>query len=144
MKAKRIFKFYPRHFIVAIGVLFVLTIMKAENESNHISLSDTDDFVLRELNEFTPDKAEITFLFFYHKDSELCRKMRYNIEQLNRENIQGINFYAVDSDQFADYYYKYNVSGIPNIIVLKKEREIKRIMGIVSTDNLKKIIDRHT
>lgn len=144
MKDKKIFKFYPKHFIVAIGVLFVLTIITAEKRWNQIPMSDTDDPLLIELNESKPEKEGTTFLFFYRKDSDLCRKMRFNIEQMDMDKTQGINFYAVDADEFTEYYYKYNVSGIPNIIIVHGEKEIKRIMGIVSTDNLKKIVNRYT
>jgi thiol:disulfide interchange protein len=68
--------------------------------------------------------------------------MRYNIEQLDAKNLQGVNFYAMDIEENIEYFYKYNVSGIPNLLIFNGNTEAKRVMGIVSTGNLEKIVER--
>lgn len=136
------FYFRPWHFILAIVIFFVLTGVIAEKKVNHIPLLEEGNSILTELHEVNLDKESINFLFFYRKDSELCRKMRYNIEQLDAESLHGINFYAMDIEENSEYYYKYNISGIPNLLILNGDVETKRVMGIVSTDNLEKIVNR--
>jgi len=67
-------------------------------------------------------------------------KMRFNIEQFI-ENEQGMaSFYAIDVSKNPKAFYDHNVSGIPNILVFKGNKEIKRIMGVVSYENLKRIV----
>ncbi|SCD21151.1 TRX family [Proteiniphilum saccharofermentans] len=136
------FYFRPWHFLLAIVIFVVLTGIVAQKKVKDIPLSEKDNSILTELHEINLDKKGITFLFFYRKDSELCQKMRYNIEQLDAENLHGIHFYAMDIEENAEYYYKYNISGIPNLLIFNGDIEIKRVMGVVSTNNLEKIVNR--
>ncbi|WP_298650521.1 thioredoxin family protein [uncultured Proteiniphilum sp.] len=142
MSNKHFFYFRPRHFVLAIAIFCVLTIIIAGKKVNNIPLAEKGNYILTEVNEINLDKEGITFLFFYRKDSELCQKMRYNIEQLDAENLHGIHFYAMDIEENTEYYYKYNISGIPNLLIFNGEVEKKRVMGIVSTNNLEKIVNR--
>lgn len=142
MSNKHSFYFRPWHFLLAITIFFILTGIIAEKKVNDIPLSEKGNSILTELDEIDLDKEGITFLFFYRKDSELCRKMRYNIEQLDTENLHGINFYAMDIEENTEYYYKYNISGIPNLLIFKGDTETKRVMGIVSANNLEKIVNK--
>lgn len=136
------FYFRPRHFLLAIAIFCVLTGIIAEKKVQQIPLSEGAGSVLTELHEIDLDKEGITFIFFYRKDSELCRKMRYNIEQLDAESLHDINFYAMDIEENTEYFYKYNISGIPNLLIFNGDVETKRVMGVVSTGNLEKIVNR--
>ena len=109
---------------------------------DNIPLSEKTNSILTEVDEIDLDKEGMTFLFFYRKDSELCQKMRYNIEQLDAENLYGINFYAMDIEENPEYYYKYNISGIPNLLIFNGDVEAKRVMGVVSINNLGKIVNK--
>lgn len=136
------FYFRPWHFLLAIVIFVVLTGIVAQKKVKDIPLSEKDNSILTELHEINLDKKGITFLFFYRKDSELCQKMRYNIEQLDAENLYGINFYAMDIEENPEYYYKYNISGIPNLLIFNGDVEAKRVMGVVSINNLGKIVNK--
>ncbi|SFS84170.1 Thioredoxin [Porphyromonadaceae bacterium NLAE-zl-C104] len=136
------FYFRPWHFLLAIVIFVVLTGIVAQKKVKDIPLSEKDNSILTELHEINLDKKGITFLFFYRKDSELCQKMRYNIEQLDAENLYGINFYAMDIEENPEYYYKYNISGIPNLLIFNGDVEAKRVMGVVSVNNLGKIVNK--
>ena len=100
---KQSFKLSPWHFLLAIVIFFILTGFIAEKIVKDIPISEKGNSILTELHEIDLDKEDITFLFFYRKDSELCRKMRYNIKQLDANNLHGINFYAMDIEESTDY-----------------------------------------
>ncbi len=142
MGNQQTFYLKPWHFLSAI-LLFTLVmgVLTGKNVRN-IPLLVEGDSLLTELNEIDFDKEGTTFLYFYRKDSQLCQKMRYNIEQLDAKNLQGVHFYAMDIEENMDYFYKYNISGIPNLLIFNGDTEAKRVMGIVSTGNLEKIVDR--
>ena len=142
MGNQQTFYLKPWHFLSAI-LLFTLVmgVLTGKNVRN-IPLLVEGDSLLTELNEIDFDKEGTTFLYFYRKDSELCQKMRYNIEQLDAKNLQGVNFYAMDIEENIEYFYKYNISGIPNLLIFNGNTEAKRVMGIVSTGNLEKIVER--
>lgn len=136
------FYFKPWHFILSILLFTILAGIIAGKKINSIPSLEKENSVLTELHEINLDKEGTTFLYFYRRDSELCQKMRYNIEQLDMENLHGIQFYAMDVETHDEYYYKYNVSGIPNILIFNGNSEAQRVMGIVSTNNLEKIVKR--
>lgn len=130
------------HFLSAILLFTLLMGILTGKDVRNIPLLMEEDSLLTELNEIDFDKEGTTFLYFYRKDSQLCQKMRYNIEQLDAKNLQGVNFYAMDIEENIEYFYKYNVSGIPNLLIFNGNTEAKRVMGIVSTGNLEKIVER--
>ncbi|MDY9917708.1 MAG: thioredoxin family protein [Proteiniphilum sp.] len=136
------FYFKPWYFVLAIAVFCILTEIIAGKKMDNIPLSEKTNSILTEVDEIDLDKEGMTFLFFYRKDSELCQKMRYNIEQLDAENLYGINFYAMDIEENPEYYYKYNISGIPNLLIFNGDVEAKRVMGVVSINNLGKIVNK--
>lgn len=142
MSNKHFFYFKPQHFVLATVIFCILTGIIAGKKVNNIPLAEKESSILTEVDEVNLDKEGITFLFFYRKDSELCRKMRYNIEQLDAENLHGIHFYAMDIEENTEYYYKYNISGIPNLLIFNGDAETKRVMGIVSTNNLERIVNK--
>ena len=142
MGNQQTFYLKPWHFLSAILLFTLLMGILTGKDVRNIPLLMEEDSLLTELNEIDFDKEGTTFLYFYRKDSELCQKMRYNIEQLDAKNLQGVNFYAMDIEENMDYFYKYNISGIPNLLIFNGDTEAKRVMGIVSTGNLEKIVDR--
>ena len=130
------------HFLSAILLFTLLMGILTGKDVRNIPLLMEEDSLLTELNEIDFDKEGTTFLYFYRKDSELCQKMRYNIEQLDAKNLQGVHLYAMDIEENIEYFYKYNISGIPNLLIFNGNTEAKRVMGIVSTGNLEKIVER--
>ena len=142
MGNQQTFYLKPWHFLSAILLFTLLMGILTGKDVRNIPLLMEEDSLLTELNEIDFDKEGTTFLYFYRKDSQLCQKMRYNIEQLDAKNLQGVHFYAMDIEENMDYFYKYNISGIPNLLIFNGDTEAKRVMGIVSTGNLEKIVER--
>ncbi|MEA4917561.1 thioredoxin family protein [Proteiniphilum sp.] len=142
MDGNHFFYFKPWHFLSGIIVFYILTRVVAGINVHYIPESDELPSILMEVDKINLNKEGKTFLFFYRKDSGLCRKMRYNIEQLNVEHLQGIHFYAIDIEENSEYYYKYNISGIPNLLIFNGDIEANRVMGVVSTNNLEKIVNK--
>jgi Thioredoxin domain-containing protein len=144
MGNKNSFYFRPRHFLSAIVVFYILTRVIAGIHVTHEPISETKASTLTELTEVNLQKEGIRLIFFYRNDSGLCGKMRYNIEQLAGKIPDDVGIYAMDIEEHPEYYYKYNVSGVPNIVIFKGDKEIKRVMGVVSTANLERIVKKIT
>lgn len=85
---------------------------------------------------------DISFVLFYNNSSNICQKMEYNVNQLAQKEKQGIKFYKINVDKHPREALKYNISGVPNILILKNNQEVDRIMGIASVSNLEMIYNR--
>jgi hypothetical protein len=76
---------------------------------------------------------------FFHDNSQLCNKMRYNLEQSAAPDM---HYFTADVAAHPHYIDEYRLSGTPIILIFKEEKEILRIMGVVSQSNLKKIYEK--
>ena len=137
----RVFKLEPWHFVIAIVIFYILTVVVADIKLKQMPLASVNTHLI-ELEEIEFYNEELNFVFFYDGSSELCEKMRFNIEKLIENDQEPLYFYAIDVSKNPGPFYEYNVSGIPNILILRGNLEIKRIMGMVSYENLTSIVQR--
>ena len=66
-----------------------------------------------------------------------CRQLAPIIEELSKE-IKDINFYEIDADESPDIASQYDVMGIPTLILFNNGKEIRRIVGLRSKEEIKK------
>ncbi len=66
-----------------------------------------------------------------------CRQLAPIIEDISKE-IKDINFYEIDADESSDIASQYEVMGIPTLILFNNGKEVKRIVGLRSKEDLKK------
>jgi thioredoxin-related protein len=81
----------------------------------------------------------ITAIYFYARwmDASMYKKC---ITMINKvEVLYNIKFYAINTDDFKNLCKIYNVTSIPTIVILKKEKEISRINGLALTGAFKKV-----
>lgn len=134
------FRFKARHFLAAIAVFCAVTGIVAGWQLKDVRPPDAANSIMTELLADEPEWDEgVTMLFFYHRDSDVCRMMRCNVERLSRHNVR---LYAVDVVENSECFYKYNVSGVPCLLIFDGFIETGRVMGVVSTANLERITDR--
>ncbi|SFK82737.1 thioredoxin family protein [Proteiniphilum acetatigenes] len=139
--SKHVFKLDPWHFVIAIAIFYILTTVVAEVKVKQMPLASVNTNLI-ELEEIELNNEELYFVFFHDSNSELCEKVRFNIEKLIESNQEPLSFYAIDVSKNPGSFYEYNVSGVPNILVFKGNKEIKRIMGVISYENLTSIVQR--
>lgn len=127
------------HFVIAIGLFYILTVIVADIQLKHLPMA-AEGTRLNHVEKMEFEAGKLIFLFFYDSQSELSQKMRYNVEKLLEEDLEHDLFYAVDVQKHPQLYYEHNVSGVPNILVFKEDKEIRRVMGLVSYKNLSTIV----
>ena len=66
-----------------------------------------------------------------------CKQLAPILEEVSNE-IKDINFYKLDVDKNADIAQEYEIRGIPTLILFQDGKEIKRITGVNSKEDLKK------
>ena len=137
----RVFKLEPWYFIIAIVVFYILTVIVADVKLKQMPMASVNTSLI-ELEEIEFNDEELYFVFFHDSSSELCEKVRFNIERLIESNQEPVCFYAIDVSKNPGPFYEYNVSGVPSILVFKGNKEIKRIMGVVPYENLANIFQR--
>ena len=132
----------PFHFILMfIGLTIVVWVISDNNRSlltTEGKLTDID-------NIFFQDSLvlwDYSLVLFYVDSSDVCRKMEENLIRLKNETGY-THIHKINADLYPDLVHKYNISGVPNILLLKKGVDHGRIMGVVSFSNIKMIYNRH-
>lgn len=125
------------HFVVTIIAFSLVTQIVSHKKINDISESDNHEL-------FFPFEGELpdngySYLFFYDDDCRLCKKMRHNLEQLYDTDNEDVYYFEVNVADYPEYYTGFRISGIPTVLVCNGYKEMMRIMGVISLDNLKRI-----
>ena len=136
------FRFKTWHFVLLFVLFFILINIMGLISINGNSYSIENEIVqieeIYDLSEIE-NSTEIVSIIFYKEDSNICGKMMHNINQLTSKNSK---FYRSEVNKNRELYNKYNISGVPCTLILKKGEEISRIMGLVPTSNLEIIYSR--
>lgn len=133
------------HFVVTIILFIVLVNVTEHHTYSKIPNLDEADIYVEELDSINSSgmlTSPVSFVLFYEEDFKWCDIMVYNLNSLAKAKFSEANFYKVNLSEHPEYILGYNISGTPNILVFKNDVEIKRIMGVVSTPNLKRIYHR--
>lgn len=127
----------PGYFAVLLVVFFLFTALLSSvqlrnmPESSHSGTFYSFDGEL-------PEEG-YSLVFFYEDSCKLCNKMRYNLEQTLFPEYRGIRCYEVDITNCPDYFFGYNISGVPSVLLFEGDKEITRVTGLVGENNLKRI-----
>lgn len=80
----------------------------------------------------------IVALYFYASWMPYHNKMLTMLDKMENKH-KNISFYSIDVDYFKNLCKRFNVTSIPEIIILIDGKEIKRINGLVLTSALSKV-----
>jgi thioredoxin-like negative regulator of GroEL len=68
-----------------------------------------------------------------------CKKVRPIVEELNRESAD-TRFQAIDADSEIDLVKSFEVRSVPTFIVLEDGKEIKRVSGAQTKEQLQELM----
>lgn len=82
---------------------------------------------------------KITLVDFFGTWCPPCKALNPVLEEFAEEN-NDIKVVKVDVDKNNDLALKYNISGIPALLVFKDGKVINRAQGLVSKEHLQKLV----
>jgi len=71
-----------------------------------------------------------------------CKMMTPILKDLKKQTGDSINILKIDAEKNADAAIKYQVRGVPTLILFKKGRILWQQSGVVRTPQLKQIIEQ--
>ncbi len=71
-----------------------------------------------------------------------CQMMKPIFEELSDSYKGKLKFAKINTDENDEIAGRYSIEGIPCLILMKKGKEIGRIIGFVGKDQLKQKIDK--
>jgi len=85
----------------------------------------------------------VKLLDFWAEWCSPCKFMEPIMDELEKELAGKVQIEKINVDQNQEMTAKYGVMSIPTYIVTKDDKEIERIIGATSKENLKKAISKH-
>ena len=133
------FRLQSWHFGVAFVIVLLLT-----NAIAYIGFGEEGDNQSEKLKAEDDIGSETNFVLFYTEGSKPCKIMERNMYRATKSitDTSSVKFNKIDIIKHPEMYEKYNISGVPSILIFKDGEEINRITGVVSESNLKFIYRR--
>lgn len=85
------------------------------------------------------DETKIVLVDFYADWCAPCKMLAPIVEEVAKEN-QNVKFVKINVDESPNLAMEYDVMSIPTLIVIKKGKEINRMVGLVDKSELSKIV----
>lgn len=85
----------------------------------------------------------IKLLDFWAEWCSPCKFMEPVLEELERELAGKVQVEKINVDENQEMAAKYGVMSIPTYIIIKDDKEVERIIGATSKENLLKALQKH-
>ena len=121
--------------IIFLGLISVIFIFKNTFFASTLALKSFGELSMDPEIAFQNEKP--TFLEFYAEWCEVCKEMATGILDLKNEYQNEINFVFlnVDNPKWEKYINQFNVNGIPQMVFLNNDAEIKTsLVGLNDED----------
>jgi len=86
-------------------------------------------------------KSGITLVDFWAEWCGPCRMQGPIIDNVAAKTRNNVNISKLNVDENPEIAQKYNISGIPTILIFKDGTEVKRLVGVQSENFLNDTID---
>lgn len=104
------------------------------NEPLHVSDADFNDIV---------NKNTLTLIDFWASWCGPCRVLAPTIEELAKDYAGRVLVGKLNVDENPTTAERFQVFSIPTVLIMKKGKEVDRIVGCVPKDNIEAALKKH-
>lgn len=102
---------------------------------NHISSVNFDTEVLK--------SDKLTVVDFFANWCGPCRKLAPILDEVENELGVKVKFVKIDTDENIDMAKKYQVSGLPTLLVFKNGEVVERLVGLMPKSSIITNIEKY-
>jgi thioredoxin 1 len=72
-----------------------------------------------------------------------CKRLAPTVDQLATEYAGKVTIGKLNVDENPNVSFKYQVRGIPTLLLFKSGQVVEQVVGLTAKDDLKKVIDKY-
>lgn len=89
------------------------------------------------------NEEKVTVVDFYANWCGPCRKLGPILEDVETELANRVKFAKIDTDENIDMAKKYQVSGLPTLLIFKNGEVVERMIGLMPKSSIITNIEKH-
>ncbi|ADD79711.1 thioredoxin [Candidatus Riesia pediculicola USDA] len=120
------------------GIDCIKTFSVKEMKENLLSLSDSN------FEEYITNSRKVILVDFWAPWCTPCKNMHDVIKNIKNEYLEKISITTLNVEENFKTSSKYDIRSIPTLIIFKKGKEVERIVGSISMNQLEQFIERNT
>ena len=128
-------------FLVLACVCFFASSCSQESSQSNFKSSlahvKDDSFTTKVLESKTP-----VLVAFYAVWCGPCKKLAPIIEEIANENVDKLTVVKLNTDNSPKTAQKYQIRGIPTLILFKDGAEVDRVVGLVRKEKIQSLVDK--
>ncbi len=86
---------------------------------------------------------KLTVVDFFANWCGPCRKLGPILEEVSEELAEKVKFAKIDTDENLEAAKKYQVSGLPTLLVFKNGEVVERMVGLMPKSSIITNIEKH-
>ena len=92
-----------------------------------------------QFEEYLKSSSDPVIVDFWAEYCGPCKMISPMLEKMSN-NVKNVRFAKINVEQVSDLAEEFGITGIPTLVLMKDNVEVKRIVGVVSESKLQSVI----
>jgi len=92
-----------------------------------------------QFEEYLKSSSDPVIVDFWAEWCGPCKMISPMLEKMSN-NVKNVRFAKINVEQASDLAEEFGITGIPTLVLMKNNVEVKRIVGVVSESKLQSVI----